>query len=123
MKTENAEIEKRRAALDNIISETLDLLKLCQKCKMCLHACPLYTGWYTEGPVGRILAIYYHFNYGVGTKQELADLLYKCTTCKKCQNMCKQMAMGVKTTDLIVQARRILVEMQYIGETENGTKK
>ena len=122
MKTEKTDIEKRREDLTRLLSEEIDLLKVCQKCKMCLSVCPLYKGWYTEGPVGRIMAIYYHFNYGVGTKKELADLLFTCTTCRKCQNLCKKMAMGVKTTDLIVQARRILVEMQYLGETENEKK-
>ncbi len=120
MKTENSEIEKRRSELTDLLSDEIDLLKVCQKCKMCLRVCPLYTDWYTEGPVGRILAIYYHFNYGIGTKKELADLLFTCTTCRKCQNLCKQMAMGVKTTDLIVKARRILVEMQSLGESVNG---
>lgn len=122
MKIENENIEKRKAELDDLLSEVIDLLKVCQKCKMCLSVCPLYKDWYTEGPIGRLLAVYYHFNYGVGTKQELTDILFTCTTCKKCQNLCKQMAMGVETTDLIIKARRILVEMQYLGE-ENGTKK
>jgi Fe-S oxidoreductase len=122
MKTEETDIEKRREALTKLLSEETDSLKICQKCKMCLSVCPVYEGWYTEGPVGRITAIYYHFNYGVGTKKELADLLYSCATCRKCQTLCKQMAMGVETTDLIVQARHILVEMQDLGETENEKK-
>ena len=123
MKTEKSEMEKRRTELHDLLAEEIDLLKVCQKCKMCLSVCPLYKDWYTEGPIGRILAIYYHFNYNIGSKQELSDLLFSCTTCRKCQVLCKQMAMGVKTTDLIVMARRILVEMQELGEAENGTKK
>ena len=116
------ELDQRRIDLAALLSEATDLLQVCQKCKMCLSVCPLYTRWYTEGPIGRILAIYYHLKYDIGSREELSKLLFTCTTCRKCQTLCKEMAMGVDTTDLIVMARQILVETINVGDPADGKK-
>ena len=107
---EKIEIQNKREKLQEFLNDQIGLMQVCQKCRMCLRVCPTYNGWYTEGPFGRIIATYYHYNYGIGTKEELSKILYTCTTCKKCQVMCKKVAMGVQTTDIIIGARRLLVE-------------
>ena len=113
-------IQKKREEFQKYLSEQIDLMKICQKCRMCLRVCPTYMGWYTEGPFGRVIAAYYHYKYGIGSKQELSALLFTCTTCKKCQVLCKKMAMGVQTTDLIIAARKLLVEEIAIGKDDNS---
>ena len=112
-------IQQKEEEFKNFLAEQIDLMTICQKCRMCLRVCPTYTGWYTEGPYGRIIATYYHYKYGIGSKQELSALLYTCTTCKKCQVLCKKMAMGVQTTDLIIAARRLLVQEINIEKDKN----
>lgn len=95
--------------LKDLIDEELDLLSDCQKCKMCLRVCPTYEGWYTQGPVGRLMAVYYYYKYGLGDKKQLSSLLYTCTTCRRCQTLCKTMSTGVRSTDIIIKARNLLV--------------
>lgn len=97
-------------ALKQLLDKELDLLSDCQKCKQCVRFCPTYEGWYGRSPVGRLMAIYYHFKYGLGSDRELAELLYTCTGCRKCQTACKLMATGVKSTDIIMVARQLLVK-------------
>ena len=112
-------IQQKKEEFNSFLFEQIDLMKICQKCRMCLRVCPTYMGWYTEGPFGRIIATYYHYKYGIGSKQELSSLLFTCTTCKKCQVLCKKMAMGVQTTDLIIAARRLLVDEIEIGKDKD----
>lgn len=116
MKTEAVETEKQDKESQKLLEQELDLLADCQKCKQCLRVCPTYEGWYSKSPVGRLMAIYYYLKYGLGTEEKLSDLLFTCTTCRKCQTLCKTMGPGVKSTDIIVKARNLLVKKAQARE-------
>lgn len=120
MKIESVEkeLDGKERELEGLLGEELDLLSDCQKCKQCLLFCPTYEGWYTQGTVGRLMAIYYHFKYGLGSEEELSDLLFACTTCRRCQTVCKLMATGVKSTDIIVKARNLLIKRAQAREAK-----
>lgn len=109
MKIENV-VEERDAEVKALTDELVDLIADCIKCKQCVRFCPTYEGWYTQAPIGRLMAIYYHFKYGLGSEEELSDLLFACTTCRRCMQVCKLMSRGAKTTDIIIRARNLLVK-------------
>ena len=104
---------------------TVDLKKLeeeiireaqqCSKCKMCASMCPTYEGWLTQSASGKLQAIYYHLKYGLGTDEELRDLLYSCTTCGRCKVICKLLSGGCDSTGTIIKARNLLVEKSRSG--------
>lgn len=71
--------------------------------------CPTYEGWFTESSMGRLAAINLHFKYGLGDAKDLSDLLYACTSCRRCQQRCKMVSVGVSPANIIVKARQLLV--------------
>ena len=101
MRTEN---------LKELEDDILDLVSDCSRCKMCVEVCPTYEGWYSQSAVGRLMAIYYHLKYGLGSDKELSDLLFACTVCRRCQARCKRMSAGAKSVDIIIKARNLLVK-------------
>jgi Fe-S oxidoreductase len=106
------EEEKMKALEKEIFEETLR----CSKCRMCVNMCPTYEGWFTQGSVGRLMAIHYFFKYGLGSEEELSSLLFRCTTCRRCEERCKMLATGVKPTDTIIKARQLLVKRAQARE-------
>lgn len=97
-------------AANELEKTLLDLLSDCTRCKMCVSMCPTYEGWFSQSPVGRLMAILHHLKYGIGSEKELADLLFSCTTCRKCQVTCGRRSAGTKTLDIIIKARNFLVK-------------
>ena len=60
----------------------------CEKCHFCNTVCPIVDTRVTQGPFGINRAIYYGLKWKK-LNEELRDLVYSCTTCGKCVDMCK----------------------------------
>ena len=101
---------KTNATEDQIERELIDAIQVCRKCRMCVSVCPTYEGWFTQCSMGRLIAINLHLKYGLGTLEELSKLLFACTSCRRCEEKCKMVSMGVSPADIIVRARQLLVE-------------
>lgn len=95
---------------EKLKQQILDEVAICRKCRMCVSMCPTYDGWFTESSMGRLAAINLHFKHGLGDAKELSDLLYACASCRRCQQKCKMVSVGVSPADIIVKARRLLVK-------------
>jgi Fe-S oxidoreductase len=96
-------------SLEELKKKVVDQIALCRRCRMCVAMCPTYEGWLTQSSIGRLNAINLYFKYGLGSPQELSDLLYACTTCRRCQERCRILAVGANPTDIILLARELLV--------------
>ena len=59
----------------------------CEKCHFCNTVCPICDTRVTQGPYGINRAIYYALKWNEFT-DDLRDLVYSCTTCGKCVDMC-----------------------------------
>jgi len=90
--------------------EIMDNVARCWKCRMCVDMCPTYEGWMTRSAPGRLMSINLHIRYGLGDEKELSDLLYSCTTCRRCQVRCTQLSTDCRPTDTIIKARQYLVK-------------
>ena len=101
--------------LKQMEDELIDSIQQCCHCKMCLSACPTYEGWFTQTSIGRLAAIYAHLRYGLGSAEELSNLRFSCTTCRRCKTLCGVMSAGVDTTDIIVKARNLLSKRAEAG--------
>ncbi len=106
--------------LKQLEDEIIDGVRQCCHCKMCTTVCPTYEGWFTQTAMGRLAAIFAHLEYGLGSEEELSDLLFSCTTCRRCQSLCKVMSAGTESADLIVKTRHLLAKR---AEARGGGKK
>jgi Fe-S oxidoreductase len=96
--------------LQKLESEIIDGIRQCSHCRMCVSVCPTYEGWFTQTSMGRLAAIYAHLRYELGSEEELSKLLFSCSTCRRCQNLCRALSAGADTTDLIVKTRNYLAK-------------
>jgi len=96
--------------LKKMEEEILDGVRQCNHCKMCATVCPTNEGWFSQSSMGRIAAIYAYFVYGMGTDEELSKLLYQCSTCRRCQNLCKALSAGTENADIIIKMRQYLAK-------------
>ena len=96
--------------------EILANIQRCINCRMCLNMCPTYEGWFTQGSFGRLVAINAHFKYGLGSPKRLSDLLYSCTTCRRCQERCKMLCTNASPADTILKAKTLLVKRAQMAE-------
>lgn len=88
------------------------LARRCVRCGLCLHACPLSHAWAPRGeagtPRGKVMMLRRFFEGHLGLDEAArAELWYRCTACKACEAACP---VGVPITDLVLGARRLLVE-------------
>jgi heterodisulfide reductase subunit C len=65
------------------------------------------------------MAVNLYIKYGLGSIEELSEMLYACTTCRRCQERCKMLSTDCGPADIILKARRYLVKR---AELEGGTK-
>ncbi len=100
--------------------EIVSGIQSCIKCRECLPMCPTYEGWATQGPYGRLMAINLHIKYGLGSEEELSDLLFACSTCRRCLERCKRLSSGAKVADIIIKARQYLAKR---AKVRGGKKK
>ena len=82
----------------------------CWKCRMCVAMCPTYEGWFSQSTAGRLMAINLFIKHGLGSLEELSDMLYACTTCRRCQERCRSLSTDCRPADTILKARRYLVK-------------
>jgi len=97
----------------------LDAVTNCVNCRFCLAACPLLDiteGWQSQGAAGITLALYTAVKWGVEReyKEVLRNLLFSCTTCRKCVLACKETCVGVDLLDAIDKGRQLFIE-EMIG--------
>ena len=90
--------------------EITDSVQRCWKCRMCVAMCPTYEGWFTQSTAGRLMAINLYIKHGLGSLEELSNILYSCTTCRRCQERCKMFSTDVCPSDIIIQTRQLLVK-------------
>jgi heterodisulfide reductase subunit C len=95
-------------ALEKEITESV---QRCWKCRMCVAMCPTYEGWFTQSTAGRLMAINLYIKHGLGNLEELSDILYSCTTCRRCQERCKALSTDCRPADTILKARQYLVKL------------
>lgn len=107
------------AKLKDLESEILENTRICLKCRMCVAMCPTHEGWLTQSPAGRMMAINLHIKYGLGSEEDLANMLFTCTTCRRCQSRCKMLSTDCSPTDTIIKARQYLVKR---AESREGEK-
>jgi Fe-S oxidoreductase len=103
--------------LKQLEKEITDNVARCWKCRMWVDMCPTYEGWLTKSPAGRLMAINLHIKQGLGSMKDLSDLLYSCTTCRRCQVRCEQLSTNCNPTDTIIKARQYFVNK---AQSEGG---
>ena len=102
--------------LATLEKEITDTVQRCWKCRMCVAMCPTYEGWLTQSTAGRLMAINLYIKHGLGNLAELSDILYACTTCRRCQERCKALATDCGPADTILKARQYLVKLAESGK-------
>ena len=101
----------RNSELAKLEKEITQNVQRCWKCRMCVAMCPTYEGWFTQSTAGRLMAINLFIKHGLGSLEELSDMLYACTTCRRCQERCRRLSTDCHPADTILKARRYLVKM------------
>jgi Fe-S oxidoreductase len=91
-----------------------EALIACEKCHFCHTVCPVVDTRITQGPFGINRAIYYALQWNV-FDQGLRDLVYSCSTCGKCDIMCKKVSRALPLTELIEKAREFLLVEKEAG--------
>lgn len=84
----------------------------CIRCGLCLNSCPLSRLWPPVGepgtPRGKMAVLRRVLEGDLGLDEAAqAEFWYRCTGCKACEAACP---LGVPVVDLVVGARRLLVE-------------
>ena len=107
--------------LKELEKEIVSGIQSCINCRMCLAMCPTREGgWATQGSYGRLVAINLHLKFGLGSEEELSNLLFACSTCRRCMERCKMVSSGTQVTDIIVKARQYLAKR---AKARGGEKK
>ena len=101
----------------------LESIQICRRCRMCVDMCPTHEGWLTQSSIGRLAAINLHFKYGLGSEEELSSLLYSCATCRRCEERCKMLSVGVSPADIIIKARQLLIDRALKREGDKAWQK
>ncbi|MEE9612193.1 MAG: (Fe-S)-binding protein [Desulfatiglandales bacterium] len=102
--------------LADLEKEITDSVQRCWKCKMCVAMCPTYEGWFTQSTAGRLMAINLYIKHGLGSLEDLSNILYSCTTCRRCQERCRAISTDCRPADVIRKARQYLVKMAEAQE-------
>ena len=100
----------RNSELAKLEKEITQTVQRCWKCRMCVAMCPTYEGWFSQSTPGRLMAINLFIKHGLGSLEELSDMLYACTTCRRCQERCQALSTNCRPADTILKARRYLVK-------------
>jgi len=97
--------------IEKYLSETLIQ---CEKCHHCNTVCPVVDTRVTQGPFGINRAIYYSLKWNEFS-EDLRDLVYSCTTCGKCVDMCKKVSRSLPLVELFEKARELLLVEKVLG--------
>jgi len=96
--------------LKSLEKEITESVQRCWKCKMCVGMCPTYEGWFTQSTAGRLMAINLYIKHELGSLEDLSNILYSCTMCRRCQERCRALSTDCRPADTIVKARKYLVK-------------
>ena len=99
---------------ENIERDLNEALISCEKCHFCNTVCPVVDTRVTQGPFGINRAIYYGLQWNE-FNEELRDLVYSCTTCNKCVDMCKKVSRALPLVEIIEKAREFLLVEKMAG--------
>jgi len=88
--------------------EFIEGIEKCLRCRYCLTVCPLYDGWLTQAASGKMQSIYYLLKWGLKPDEHFRRMLFRCSTCKKCDVICKTQAGDVKPGEKTEKFREIL---------------
>jgi Fe-S oxidoreductase len=110
MKEEMKQEEQTEKIEDYLVKELIP----CEKCHFCNTVCPIVGTRVTQGPFGINRAIYYGLKWKQFDK-ELRDLVYSCTTCGKCDAMCKRVSRALPLVNIFEKAREFLFVEKMIG--------
>ncbi|HUT72443.1 MAG TPA: (Fe-S)-binding protein [Desulfatiglandales bacterium] len=86
----------------------------CEKCHFCNTVCPVVDTRVTQGPFGISRAIYYGLQWDE-CNESLRDLVYSCTTCGKCVDMCKKVSRALPLIEIFEKAREYLLVEKMAG--------
>ena len=86
----------------------------CEKCHFCNTVCPIVDTRVTQGPFGINRAIYYGLKWKK-LNEELRDLVYSCTTCGKCVDMCKKVSRALPLVEIFEKSREFLLVEKMVG--------
>jgi len=99
---------------EDIEKSLIKALTSCEKCHFCNTVCPVVDTRVTQGPFGINRAIYYGLQWNEFS-DDLRDLVYSCTTCGKCDLMCKKVSRALPLTELIEKTREFLLVEKTAG--------
>jgi heterodisulfide reductase subunit C len=97
--------------LKSLEKEITENVQRCWKCRMCVGMCPTYEEWFTQSTADRLMAINLYIKHGLGSIEDLGDILYSCTTCRRCQERCRALSTDCQPADTILKARQYLVKL------------
>ena len=100
--------------VENIEKELHEALLSCEKCHFCNTVCPIVDTRVTQGPFGINRSIYYGLKWNEFS-EALRDLVYSCTTCNKCVEMCKKVSRALPLVEIIEKAREFLLVEKMAG--------
>lgn len=100
--------------LTEMSQKTLYEAQLCSRCKFCTTVCPTYDGWLARAPVGRLQAILYALRHKDTDFDKLGSIVYSCTLCKACEEVCKKFMAAVKVGEVLLTARSEMVEKAVV---------
>jgi len=103
-------------SLEFIDELAADILN-CVKCKFCVSSCPMYEGWLSQSAPGKMQSIYYIIKHGLKPDDKIRDILYSCTLCSQCKDICSQKSAGAEYIETIKRARAFLVENGVVPKT------
>jgi len=93
---------------EKIKTELNKSLVSCEKCHFCNLVCPIVDSRVTQGPFGINRSVYYALKWNQ-IDESLRNLVYSCTTCKKCVAMCKKISRGLPLVEIIENMRELLI--------------
>lgn len=99
---------------ESIEKDLNEALIPCEKCHFCNLVCPIVDNRVTQGPFGINRAIYYGLKWNE-FNETLRNLVYSCTTCKKCVAMCKKVSRGLPLVEIFEKARELLLVEKMAG--------
>ena len=115
---------KEEQVEENIEKYLTEALLQCEKCHHCNTVCPIVDTRVTQGPFGINRSIYYAVKWN-NFSEDLRDLVYSCTTCGKCVDMCNKVSRSLPLVELFEKARELLLVEKMLGpmpEQRNALK-
>lgn len=111
---------KEEQVEENIEKYLKEALIQCEKCHHCNTVCPIVDTRVTQGPFGINRSIYYSLKWNE-FNEDLRDLIYSCTTCGKCVEMCKKVSRSLPLVEIVEKARELLLVEKMLGPMPDQT--